>query len=53
MPPTALYSAKWLEHWDKQLDRYIAGELHGVLFPPGIISGWIAQEADLGEVFDW
>jgi hypothetical protein len=40
----APYSAKWLEHWYEQLDRYIAGELHGILFPAEIISGWIASD---------
>ena len=37
------HSQAWFAHLYKQLDLYIAGELHGVLFPIEIISGWIAQ----------
>jgi hypothetical protein len=36
-------------HWYKQFDRYIAGELQGVLFPMEIISGWVAQDSDFDE----
>ena len=43
------HSQAWFAHWYKQFDRYIAGELHGVLFPMEIISGWIAQDSDFGE----
>jgi hypothetical protein len=38
------HSPAWFEHWYKQLDLYIAGEFHGVLFPAEIISGWIAND---------
>jgi hypothetical protein len=37
-------------NWYQRLDLYIAGELHGVLFPAEIISGWIAQDSELGEL---
>jgi len=46
------HSPKWFEHWYKKLGRYIAGELHGVLFPAETISGWIAQDSELGEALD-
>jgi hypothetical protein len=42
-------SQAWFAHWYKQLDLYIAGELHGVLFPMEIISGWLAQDSDFDE----
>jgi hypothetical protein len=35
-----------------QLDRYMAGELHGVLFPMEIISGWLAQDSKFVEALD-
>jgi len=38
------HSPKWFQHWYEQLDLYIAGELHEVLFPAEIICGWIAQD---------
>jgi hypothetical protein len=43
------HSQVWFAHWYKQLDRYIAGELQGVLFPMEIISGWLAQDSDFDE----
>ena len=46
------HSPKWFEHWYKQLDLYIAGELHAVLFPIEIISGWLAQDSAFDESLD-
>ena len=43
------HSQIWFAHWYKQLDRYIAGELHGVLFTMEIISGWLAQDSEFVE----